>query len=256
MIHPTAIVDDRATIGENVQIGPFAIVGPNVQIGDGTIVESSALIKENVQIGKNNHIFSFAVIGVKSQDLKDDGTTAGVVIGDNNQIREFATIHRSTNAEFPTKIGSGNLIMSYVHLAHDCVIGDGVVLANSCNFAGHVEIGDGVVVGGQSAISQFVKVGSYAFIGGNSGITKDIPPYTKGIGFPYKIKALNQVGLERRGFSPEALKSIKEIFKDFYYSDFSFTQAKEIYNQKRETLTPEQLVFLDFALNPGKGLSR
>ncbi len=256
MIHPTAIVDKGARLGKNVRIGPFAIVGSNVEIGDNTVVESSALIKENVKIGKNNHIYSFAVIGVKSQDLKDDGTTAGVEIGDDNQIREFVTIHRSTNDEVATKIGSGNLIMSYVHLAHDCIVGDGVVIANSGNIAGHVEIGDHVVVGGQCGVSQFVKIGAYAFIGGNSGITKDVPPYTKGAGFPYKVKSLNQVGLERKGLSKEAIKGIKDIFKSFYYSKITFTEAKNIYEQKREQLSPEQLTFLDFALKSSKGLSR
>ena len=179
------------------------------------------------------------MIGVKSQDLKDDGTTAGVEIGDNNQIREFVTIHRSTNANTATKIGSGNLLMSYVHLAHDCIVGDGVVIANSCNLAGHVEIGDHVIVGGQSAMSQFVKVGSYAFIGGNSGVTKDVPPFTKGAGFPYKVKALNKIGLERKGLSDQAIKKIKEIFKFFYYAKITFTEAKNVYEQKRAELSPE-----------------
>ncbi len=256
MIHPTAIIDPKASLGKDVRVGPFSIIGPEVSVGDGTIIESSVLLKERVKIGKNNHIFSFAVIGVKSQDLKDDGTTAGVEIGDNNQIREFSTIHRSTNDKLPTKIGSGNLIMSYVHLAHDCIVGNGVVIANSTNLAGHVEVGDHVVIGGQSGVSQFVHIGSYAFIGGNSGLTKDVPPYTKGTGFPYKVKSLNQVGLERKGLDKESIKKIKEIFKTFYYAKITFTEAKNIYEQKREQLSPEQLVFLDFAQNSAKGLSR
>ncbi len=256
MIHPTAIIDPQAKLGKGVKVGAFSIIGPNVRVGDGTTIESSVLLKENIEIGKNNHIYSFAVIGVKSQDLKDDGTTAGVQIGDNNQIREFATIHRSTSDQLATTIGSGNLIMSYVHLAHDCIVGDGVVIANSSNIAGHVEIGDHVVIGGQSGASQFVKIGSYAFVGGNSGITKDVPPFTKGAGFPYKVKSLNQVGLERKGLSKEAIKSIKDIFKSFYYSKITFTEAKNIYAQKREQLSPEQTIFLNFALNSSKGLSR
>jgi len=255
MIHPSAIVDQKAILGKNVSVGPFTIIDSDVIIGDNTIIESSVVIKGKVRIGQNNHIYSNAIIGVKSQDLKDDGTTCGVQIGSENIIREFVTIHRSTNNKIPTIIGNNNLIMTYVHIAHDCIIKNNTVIANAVNMAGHVQIEDNVILGGNSGISQFVRIGTFAFIGGFSGIAKDIPPYTKGIGFPYKIKGLNSIGLRRQKISEENIDAIKEIFKSFYYSDLTFTRAKELFSS-RDNLTIQQKIFLDFTKKSSKGLNK
>ncbi len=254
-IHPTAIVEKGAKLGKNVKIGPYSIIGKNVVIGDGCDVRSSALIKGKTILGKNNKIYSFAVLGVRSQDLKDKGEPTQLIMGNNNSIREFATIHLSTNIGSPTIIGDNNLIMSYVHIAHDCKINSRIVLANAVNLAGHVIVEEDVYIGGLSAVNQFTKIGRHSFVGGFSAVRKDIPPYTRGEGNPYKVIGINSIGLDRKGFSNEKIASIKKIFKVFYYSHKSFTLAKKEMEEKIN-LTKEQNVFLEFVKNSERGISR
>ncbi|MCF7858965.1 MAG: acyl-ACP--UDP-N-acetylglucosamine O-acyltransferase [Candidatus Cloacimonetes bacterium] len=254
-IHPTAIVDPKAIIGENCSIGPYCIIRENVVLGDRNELVSNVLIDGHTTIGNGNKFFHSAVIGTDSQDLKYNGEPTQLIIGNGNTFREFCTVNKSATMDEPTRLGDNSLLMAYSHIAHNCILGNNLIIANAVNLAGHIHIHDNVIIGGMVALHQFVKVGTYAFIGGKSGIKKDIPPYTRGEGFPYKVMGLNSVGLKRRGFSSEAINSIKDIYKLFYRSGLNTSQAMEkallIPN-----LTKEQNVFLDFVKKSERGISK
>ena len=202
-IHDTAIVHAGAEIGENVSIGPYSIVGENVRIGDGCHIGSCVLIDGYTELGKNNRVFHGAAIGSIPQDLKYRGARSYVTIGDDNTIREYVTINAATDEDESTVVGSNNLLMAYVHIAHNCVIGDNVILANAVNLAGHVVVQDFAIIGGLVPVHQFVTVGAHSFIGGGSRIAQDIPPFVKVAGNPPQISGLNSIGLRRRGFTGE-----------------------------------------------------
>jgi len=232
-IHPTAIVDSNAVIGSGVEIGPYAIIGPDVEIGDGTQVGPRVIIEGWTVIGTNNRIYAGAVIGNDPQDLKFKGEKSYLFIGDNNCIREYATISRGTKGGGgETRIGSGNLIMSYVHVAHDCQIGNHVVVAHGSGIAGHVNIEDRVVIGGLAGIHQFTKIGRMAMIGAHTMVTKDVPPYIIVDGNPAKPYGINIVGLRRNGLSPEFRMEIKRAYKILYRSSLSVAQAIEQMEQE------------------------
>ena len=254
-IHPTAIVDPKAVIGKNCVIGPFCIVYGNVILGDNNELVSSVIIDGHTTIGDGNKFFHSAVIGTDSQDLKYKGEPTQLIIGNNNTFREFCTINKSATMDEPTQIGNNCLFMAYSHVAHNCILGNNLIIANAVNFAGHIHIQDNVIIGGMVALHQFVKVGIYAFIGGKSGIKKDVPPYTRGEGFPYKVMGLNSVGLQRGGFTNESIKSIKDVYKLFYRSELNTSQAMEkaliIPN-----ITKEQKVFLDFIKDSDRGITK
>lgn len=226
-IHPTAIVDNNAKIGDNVVIGPYSVIGPEVIIGDGTIIESHVVIEGETIIGKNNYIYSFASIGKEPQDLKFDGEKTRVVIGDNNKIREFVTIHRGTNDKWETRIGNNCLIMAYVHIAHDCIIGNHCILANAATFAGHVEVEDYAVVGGLTAVHQFTRVGRHSMIGGCSAVTQDVVPYMLSEGNKARAVYINIVGLQRRGFSEEQIKTLRDVYKIIFKKKLKLNDALE-----------------------------
>ena len=223
-IHPTAVVDPNAKIGENVKIGPYSVIGPEVTIGNGTTIESHVVIEGETIIGENNYIFSFASIGKDPQDLKFGGEKTRVVIGNNNKIREFVTIHRGTT----DRVGNDCLIMAYVHIAHDCIIGDHCVLANAATFAGHVEVEDWAVVGGLTAIHQFTRVGRHAMIGGCSAVTQDVVPYMLSEGNKARAVYINIVGLQRRGFSEEQIKTLREVYKIIFKKKLKLEEALHI----------------------------
>ena len=216
-IHPSAIVSNRASIGANVEIGPFCVVGDDVKIGDNTILKSHVVIEGDTQIGRGNVIFPFAVIGVVPQDLKFAGEKARLVIGDNNKIREHATIHLGTkDGGMITQIGSNCLLMVGVHIAHDCKVGDGVILANNATLAGHVQVGDHAVIGGLSAIHQFVRIGSGAMIGGMSGVEHDVIPYGLVMGERASLAGLNLVGMKRQNLDREEIHQLRNFFKQVF----------------------------------------
>ncbi|MCK5050911.1 MAG: acyl-ACP--UDP-N-acetylglucosamine O-acyltransferase [Candidatus Cloacimonetes bacterium] len=254
-IHSTAIVDPNAVIGNNCVIGPFCIVHENVKLGDNNELVSSVIIDGHTTIGDGNKFFHSAVIGTDCQDLKYKGEPTKLIIGNNNTFREFCTINKSATMDEPTQIGDNCLFMAYSHVAHNCILGNNLIIANAVNFAGHIHVHDNVIIGGMVALHQFVKVGTYAFIGGKSGIKKDIPPYTRGEGSPYIVRGLNSVGLQRRGFSNESIKSIKYVYKLFYKSGFNTSQAMEKALQI-PNLTKEQKVFLDFIKNSDRGITK
>jgi UDP-N-acetylglucosamine acyltransferase len=213
-IHPTAIIDPKAEIDSGVAIGPFCCIKKNVKIKTGTTLLSHVIIEGSTEIGENCTIHPYASIGFPPQDLKYRGEDTKLVIGNNNTIREYVSMHRaSVGGDGTTLIGSSNFFMAYVHVAHDCKIGSNVVLANAATLAGHVRIDDSAVVGGLVAIHQYTRIGSYAMIGGFSGIGQDIPPYMIASGARAKLYGPNTIGLKRHGFKDETINDIKKAYK-------------------------------------------
>lgn len=255
-IHETAIVDPNAVIGTDVEIGPYAIIGPHVQIGDGTWIGAGAIIEGWTVIGKNNKIYAGAIVGNDPQDLKFKGEKSYLFIGDNNIIREYATISRGTEGGGgETRIGNNNLFMSYVHVAHDCQVGNNVVVAHGSGIAGHVVIEDRVVIGGLAGIHQFTKIGRMAMVGAHTMVTKDVPPYIIVDGNPAKPYGINIVGLRRNGLSPETRMEIKRAYKILYRSNLNVTQAIE--QMEQELPGSEEIDhFLRFLRSAERGICR
>lgn len=226
-IHPAAYVDPRAILGAGVNVGPNTIIGPNVVIGEGTTVGANCLLEGWTEIGAHNRIFHCVVIGSEPQDVKYAGEKTFVRIGDRNTIREFATVHRATGEGSRTVIGDDNFLMAYVHVAHNCTVGNHTVLANAVNMAGHVVIEDHAAVSGLSVIHQFVRMGSYSYTGGGSRVAMDICPYVKAAGNPPVVNGLNTVGLQRAGFSEEAVSLLKQAYRLIFRSNLNVGKAVE-----------------------------
>jgi UDP-N-acetylglucosamine acyltransferase len=252
-IHPTALVDAGAEIGDDVDIGPFAIVGENCRIGDGCVVAARATLERNVILGAGVKIGIGSVLGGDPQDLKFKGELTTVEIGDGTTIREYTTINRGTTQSYKTTVGKGCFIMSYVHLAHDCHIGDGVILVNSVQLAGHVSVGEKAIIAGASAAHQFVKIGQYAFVGGCSRISQDVPPYIKAVGNPIKLYGLNSVGLQRNNFPEEVVRELKRAYRLFFRSELNVSQAKERAATELKPF-PEVQELLRFVEESGRGV--
>jgi UDP-N-acetylglucosamine acyltransferase len=234
-IHPTATIAEGATLGNNVTVGPYTVIGPEVTIGDDTTIGSHTLIEGVTSIGRENRIFSHAVIGSIPQDLKYRGERVRLEIGDRNTIREFTLINPGTEGGGGlTRIGSDNLLMGYVHVAHDVLIGDGCILANAATLAGHVELGDHVVVGGMTPIHQFVHIGDYAMIAGASALSQDIPPYCLAEGNRAVLRGLNLTGLRRKLERPE-IDALKSAYRLLFESGKPLReQAEKIYEEHPE----------------------
>ena len=238
LIHPSAIIEKGAILGENVSIGPFAYIGPKVIIGDNTTVASHAVIEGNTTIGKNNHIFPHSAVGTIPQDLKFDGEKVELIIGDNNTIREFTLLNPGTKGGGSvTKIGNNNLIMGYVHLGHDVIIGDYCILANGATLAGHVELGNHVVIGGLTPIHQFVHIGDYAMVGGASALAQDIPPYCMAEGNRATLRGLNLTGL-RRKMQREDINALKIAYRELFEQG---NPLQEVAQTLFETSTSEKV---------------
>lgn len=254
-IHSTAIVDKTAELAAGVEVGPFTIIGGEVKIGDGCKIASHVLIDNGTILGKNCHIHHGAVVGTIPQDLKFRGEKTILRMGDNNIVREYATLNRGTEERGETTIGSGCLFMAYSHVAHDCVIGNNVILANCVNFAGHVRIGDSAIIGGLVPVHQFVHVGEHAIIGGGYRVPKDVCPYSMVAGNPLKTTGLNLVGLKRRGFSAEAIRILKQAFKLLFFSKLNTTQALEAIESSVEA-SPEVLKLIEFVRKSERGITK
>jgi UDP-N-acetylglucosamine acyltransferase len=226
MIDETSKIDPTANIASDVVIGPWSVIGPNVSIGPGTVIESSVIIRSNTKIGSNNRIFQFSSVGEDPADKKFTGEETWLEIGDNNIFREGVTLHRGTGSGGSlTKIGSDNLMMPYVHVAHDCMVGDNTVFANNVGISGHVLVGDWVILGGYAGVNQFLRIGDHAMVGGMTHITNDIPAYVIVSGRPASVRSINAIGLERRGFNKEAIADIREAFKIIYKRNYSLQEA-------------------------------
>jgi UDP-N-acetylglucosamine acyltransferase len=226
LIHTTAIVDPRARLAEDVEVGPFSVIGPDVEIGPGSRIGPHVVVKGPTVLGARTRIFQFASVGEDCQDKKYAGEPTRLVMGDDNVIREGVTLHRGTAQDRgETTIGSRNLFMAYVHVGHDCIIGSDCVLANQATLAGHVTLGNFVILGGLSAIHQFCHFGDYAMAGGGSIITKDTPSFLMINGNPAKPHGLNLVGLKRRGFSAEAIRALNDSYRLVYRQGLTVAQA-------------------------------
>ena len=226
-IHPLATVSPDAKLGENVQIGPYAFIDSDVEIGDNTVVHPHAVIYRYVRIGCDCEVFPGAVVGAIPQDLKFDGEITYVEIGDRVTIRECATVNRGTKASGKgiTRIGDDTLVMSYVHVAHDCRVGRHCILVSYVGLAGETDVDDWAIIGGSTVVHQFSKIGAHAMIGGGSRVNKDIPPYSLCGREPVSFAGVNLVGLRRRGFSAETIRNIKDIYDTIYYQGFNITDG-------------------------------
>jgi len=253
-IHPTAIVDSGAELGGGVEVGPYAIIGPDVTIGAGTKVGPNVLIEQKTTVGRDCRIFKGAVLGTDPQDLKFDGEETWLHVGDRTVIREFATLNRGTAAAGKTEVGSDCVLMAYTHVAHDCSLGDHVILSNAVNMAGHVAIDDWVIVGGVTPIHQFVRIGAHAFVGGGSRIPQDVPPFCRAAGNPPKLYGLNSVGLERRGFSSEVRRALKQAYRTVLMKGFTVTKGVEHARGEADGVE-EVLHFLDFIAASERGIT-
>ena len=254
-IHSTAIVDKKAKLADNVEVGPYAIIGPDVEIQDSTSVGAHVVIEGRTTIGEGCRIFTGAVVGSIPQDLKYKGAKSYLKIGNNNIIREYVTMNPGTDEGGITSIGEENLFMAYSHVAHDCKIGDGCVIANSGTLAGYVTLEDKVVLGGLAAIHQFVRVGKVAIIGGCSKVVQDIPPFSTCDGHPARIYGLNPIGLKRLGIPRESQVALNKSFKILFYSGLSFKNAVDKVREEFGN-SSEVNYLLDFIKNSKRGICR
>ncbi|MEI7595128.1 MAG: acyl-ACP--UDP-N-acetylglucosamine O-acyltransferase [Bacteroidota bacterium] len=255
MNQPLAFVHSQAKIANNVVIEPFVTIHKNVEIGEGTTIGSNVVIMEGARIGKNCKIHSGAVISGTPQDLKYNGEETHTIIGDNVTIRECVTVNRGTTASNLTKIGDNCLIMAYAHVAHDCVIGKNCILANSATLAGHVEVQDWAIIGGLTAVHQFVTIGSHAMISGGSLVRKDVPPFTKAAREPLSYVGINSIGLRRRGYSPEKIKEVQDIYRYLYLSGYNTSQALELIEREMPA-TIERDEIISFIQNAKRGIMK
>ncbi len=253
MIHETAIVDKRAEIDPSVEIGPHTIIGPGVKIGKGTKIGSSVRIEGETVIGENNKIFHGATIGLDPQDYAFKGEKSGVIIGNNNIIREYASIHRATGEGNYTIVGDNNFIMAYAHIAHNCRVGSNIIIVNAAQLAGHVIVEDFAYISGLVGVHQFVRIGRYSLIGANSKLVQDLPPFVIAQGVSAKATGINIVGLKRKGFSLERIKVIKEIYRIFFRSNLNTSEAlEEIMKQFPDSQDAQE--FVEFVKNSKRGV--
>ncbi|MCR5561670.1 MAG: acyl-ACP--UDP-N-acetylglucosamine O-acyltransferase [Bacteroidales bacterium] len=226
-IHPLATVHPGAKLGENVEIGPYVFIDDNVEIGDGTVIYPHATIFQYVKMGKDCAVFPGAVVGAVPQDLKFEGEVTWVEIGDRVTIRECATINRGTAASGKrvTKIGDDTLIMSYVHVAHDCTVGKHCILVSFVGIAGETDVDDWAILGGSTVVHQFTHIGKHAMVGGGSKVNKDIPPYALCGREPVCFAGVNLVGLRRRGFDSDVIRNIKDIYDTLYFQGLNISDA-------------------------------
>lgn len=255
-IHPTAIIDSNAVLGEDVEIGAYSIVGPKVVLGDGCFVGNHVNLTGNTNIGKNTRIYHFASIGEAPQDKKYKGEDTKLIIGENNTIREYCTFNTGTvQGNGQTVIGNNNWIMAYVHIAHDCIVQNNTILANGVTLAGHVTVQDWAILGGLSPIHQFCLIGEHAMLGGQSAVNQDIPPYVLASGYRSEPKGVNIEGMKRRGFSLEQIENVKQVYKILYRNGLSYSEAKAII-EEMAIGHPELQTFVSFFNQSTRGIVR
>ncbi|MBU8899195.1 acyl-[acyl-carrier-protein]--UDP-N-acetylglucosamine O-acyltransferase [Corallococcus sp. H22C18031201] len=255
-VHPSAVVHPDARLHESVVVGPFSVIGPQVTIGAGSRVGPHVVIEGRTTLGERNHIFQFASVGAAPQDLKYAGEDTELILGDDNQIREFVTLNLGTaGGGGVTRIGHRNLFLANSHVAHDCVVGDECLLANGSALAGHVTVGDSVKISGLVAVHQFTRLGRHSFISGGSMVTMDVPPYCTVQGDRATLVGLNTVGLERAGFTEEQLARVKEAYRILFRSKQGLQEALA---QLRAELSghPEVDHLIEFVAQSKRGLTR
>jgi len=245
-IHPSAIIDSGACVGDDVSIGPYCIIGEGVELGDGCLLHSHVVLAGPTIIGKQNEFYPHCVIGGRSQDLKYEGEPTYLRIGDGNTFREFVTVNRGTSPGEATTIGNNGLFLAYAHLAHDCVVGSGVIFSNNGTLAGHVTVEDNAIMGGLSAVHQFCRIGRHAITGGCSKIVQDVPPFMIADGNPAQIRGINSVGLQRHGFDKDQIRDLKQSYRLIYRSNLTVKDAveklKKQYADKEEDYPVHELI--------------
>lgn len=257
MIHPSAIIHETAKVDSSVNIGPWTYIGAEVEIGAGTIIGPHVCIEGPTTLGQNNHIHPYASIGGDPQDKKYEGGKTRLEIGDGNSIREFVTINRGTEqGGNVTRLGSHNLLMAYVHVAHDCIVGDHVIFANNASLAGHVIVHDHAILSGFSAIHQFVVIGEHSFVAHAGMVGQDVLPYVLVSGDPAEPYGINSLGIKRRGFTEEQIAAIKSAYKIIFRQGLKTAEAIE---KLKEMVTahPEIVPMLQALENPSaRGIAR
>lgn len=253
-IHPTAIVEDGATLGNDAEIGAYAYVGGRVTLGDGCRIHHHATVEGHTYLGPQCEVFPYAAIGTKTHDLKFKGGTPGLRVGARNVFREYVTVHAATNDGDFTVMGDDNVILAYSHIAHDCVVGNHLVMSSQSALAGHVVLGDHVNIAWGSGMHQFCRVGSYAMVGGMGKLLHDVPPYMIADGYPAVIRGYNKVGLERNGFTPEQIDRVRSIFRTLYRSGLNRSQALEALAARPDADSTEVRAVREFAVASQRGL--
>lgn len=253
-VHPTAIIAPGAKLHPSVKVGPFAVIGPDVEIGENTEIGASCHIYGHTTIGRDNFLHPSVVIGTPPQDLKFKGEKSFVKIGNGNHFREFVTIHLAEGEGNSTIVGDNNLLMAYVHIAHNCKVGNNIIMSNCATLAGHVEVGDRAVLGGFTGIHQFCKVGCMVMIGGMSKIVKDVPPFIKIDGNPARVVGLNSVGLKRNNVPRESIANIRELYKVFFRSEMNVSQVMEKWSELVKADDPHVAMFHEFVKKAKRGV--
>jgi UDP-N-acetylglucosamine acyltransferase len=255
-VHPSAIVDTRARLGNGVAVGPYSVIGPLAEIGDGTWIGAHVVLDGRIRIGRNNRIFHFASLGAPPQDKKYQGEDTAVEIGDGNTLREYVTINRGTALDVGvTRVGDDNWVMAYVHFAHDVQIGSHTIFANACQLAGHVTVGDWAIFGATTLVHQFVHIGAHAFTGMGTYLPQDLPPFVTAAGNMARPYGINSEGLRRRGFSAQAIAGLKRAYRTLYRSGLRLEEARrELERQVVECSQVREL--LEFLERSKRGIIR
>lgn len=255
-IHPTAIVEPGAELGNNVKVGPYSVIGSDVQIGDGTTIAAHVVVEGDTTLGENNQIFSFTAIGGEPQSVSYKGEPTKTRIGDGNVFRENITVNRGTlDDEGITSIGSNNLFMAYVHIAHDCRLGSGLLFSNNASLAGHVRVNDHVVLAGYTLVHQFVRIGEHSFCGVNTYCTLDIPPYMLVAGNKAITHGINVRGMRARGIDKDALLELKRAYKTIYRSGHTMAHAIEELEANKPS-SPQVKNLVEFIKASSRGVIR
>lgn len=256
MIDPRAIIDPSAKLADDVSVGPWSIIGPNVEIGSGTVIESHVVVKGPTVMGINNHIYQFSSVGEDTPDLKYKGEDTRLVIGDNNVIREYVSIHRGTvQDQAETTIGDDNLIMAYAHVGHDSVIGNHCIMVNGSALAGHVILDDWSILSGNVMVHQYCTIGTHSFAGMGAAIVKDVPAYVTVAGQPAEAKTINVEGLKRRGFTKPQISAINKAYKIVYRRGLRLEEALaelEAITEEAEVIKP----FIESIQRSTRGITR
>ena len=255
-IHPTAIVDPKARLGSGVKIGPYAVVSAEVELGDGCSVGHHATVDGPSKIGPRNEFYPYAAIGFKTQDLKYKGEPTHLEIGEGNVFREFSTVHRGTGIGEKTIIGDGNLFLAYAHIAHNCIVGNQTIFSNNATLAGHVVVGDHAIISGLSAVHQFCRIGAHAIVGGCAKIVQDVPPFLIADGNPANLRGVNHVGLERRGFTEQDIKSLRRAYRILADKTLNFSQAIGKIEASEDAANANVQTLLQFLKTTERGVIR
>ncbi len=253
-IHPTAIIEPGAELGEDVVVGAYSYIGPRATIGAGCVLHHHANVEGWTTIGQQCEVFPFTCIGTKTHDLKYTGGDPGLRIGNRNVFREYVSVHGATKADEFTIIGDDNVLLAYAHVAHDCIIGNHLVMSAQAALAGHVIVEDHVNIGWGSGVHQFCRVGAHSMLGAMSKVVQDVPPFIIADGNAAIARSINKVGLERNGFTPEQLDAIKHAFRLFYRSGYNRTQAFEHMRTHKLATSPEFQHFLNFVTKSERGV--